>query len=206
MTCRVQVIFYSLYGHVWKMAEAVAEGARRVPGGEVQLLQIAETLPPAVLEKMHAAAAKQAFAHIPLADPKNLAEADAIILGVPTRFGSACAQVQTFLDATGQLWATGALVGKVASAFTSTGTQHGGQETTIMSVATFFFHQGMVIVGCPYTAKGLTNMSEITGGSPYGAGTLSGGDGSRQPSANELEIARFQGEHVARIAAKLAAK
>ena len=203
---KIHVIFYSMYGHVWKLAEAVAAGARSVPGSEVSLFQIAETLPDEVLGKMHALEAKKAFAHVPIAKPAQLAEADALIFGMPTRYGSTPAQMQTFLDATGQLWASGALIGKVGNAFTSTATQHGGQETTILSFSTFFYHQGMVIVGCPYAAKGLVVLNEITGGSPYGAATIAGSSGERQPTTNELEIAQFQGSHVSAIAAKLSAK
>ncbi|HYE04273.1 MAG TPA: NAD(P)H:quinone oxidoreductase [Planctomycetota bacterium] len=202
---KVHVVFYSMYGHVWRMAEAVAVGARSVGGTDVAVLQVAETLPREVLDKMHATQAKQAFAHVPIARPEQLVEADAIIFGIPTRYGSTPAQMQAFLDATGQLWAKGALIGKVGSAFTSTATQHGGHETTIISFSSFLYHQGMVIVGCPYAAKGLSVLDEISGGSPYGAGTIAGSSGERQPSANELEIARFQGAHVARIAAALVA-
>jgi NAD(P)H dehydrogenase (quinone) len=202
----IHVVFYSMYGHVWKLAEAIAEGARAAPGAQVQLFQVAETLPAAVLEKMHAQDAKRPFAHLPFAQPEQLAAADAIIFGVPTRYGSSCAQMQTFLDATGSLWASGALIGKVGSVFTSTATQHGGQETTILSFSTFFYHQGMVIVGCPYAAKELLDLGAISGGSPYGAGTIAGSKGERQPTANELAIARFQGRHVAGIAGKLAGK
>lgn len=203
---KVQVIFYSMYGHLWKMAEAVAEGARQVPGAQVEVYQVAETLPQAVLEKMGAVEAKKAFAHIPVAEVAKLPQADAIIFGAPTRYGSACAQMQSFFDATGQLWATGALVNKVGSIFTSTGTQHGGQETTIVSMQTFLFHQGMVVLGVPYACQELLNMNEITGGSPYGASTIAGGRGERQPSANELTIARYQGKRTTEIATKLAAK
>lgn len=206
MSVRVKVIFYSLYGHIYKMAEAVAAGAREIPGAEVELLQVAETLPESVLEKMGGVESKKAFAHIPVADPKKLAEADAILIGTGTRFGSATAQMQAFIDATGSHWQSGALVGKVGGVFTSTATQHGGQETTLVSIHTFMFHQGMVVVGVPYAAKELLNMDEITGGSPYGAGTITKADGSRQPSANELAIARYQGKHTTRIAAKLVAK
>jgi NAD(P)H dehydrogenase (quinone) len=206
MSVRVKVIFYSLYGHIYKMAEAVAAGAREVPGAQVELLQVAETLPESVLQKMGGVESKKVFAHIPIADPKTLADADAILLGTGTRFGSATAQMQAFIDATGSHWQSGALVGKVGGVFTSTATQHGGQETTLVSVHTFMFHQGMVVVGVPYAAKELLNMDEITGGSPYGAGTITKADGSRQPSANELAIARYQGLHTTRIAAKLAAK
>ncbi len=203
MSVKVQVIFYSLYGHIWKMAEAVAEGARGISGAEVTVSQVAETLSSDVLQKMHAVEAKKAFAHIPLAKVDQLADADAVILGLPTRFGSTISQMQAFLDQTGQLWAKGALIGKIGSVFTSTGTQHGGQETTILGASTFFFHQGMPIVGCPYSCQELLNMNEITGGSPYGAGTLAGSKGDRQPTENELKIARFQGRHVADLAMKL---
>ena len=206
MSTKVKVVFHSLYGHVYKLAEAVAEGARAVPGVEVELLQVAEILPDAVLEKMGALEAKKAFAHVPVADAKKLAEADAILLGTGTRFGSASASMQAFLDSTGGLWAQGALIGKVGGVFVSTGTQHGGHETTVISLQTFLFHHGFAVVGVPYAAQELTNMKEITGGSPYGAGTLAGADGSRQVSENELAIARFQGKHTAQIAAKLAAK
>jgi NAD(P)H dehydrogenase (quinone) len=155
---------------------------------------------------MGATEAKNAFAHIPIADPKRLVEADAIILGTPTRYGSAAAQMQAFLDATGSLWSKGALIGKVGSGFTSTASQHGGQETTLLTLATFFFHQGMVVAGVPYSSQELLNMAEMTGGSPYGAGTVAGPQGERLPSENELAIARAQGKHVATLAAKLAAR
>jgi NAD(P)H dehydrogenase (quinone) len=206
MAAKVHVIFYSMYGHVWRLAEAIVEGAREVNGTDVQLFQVAETLPVEVLEKMGAVQAKQAFAHVPVADPKRLAEADAIILGTPTRYGSATAQMRAFLDATGQLWAAGALIGKVGSAFTSTASQHGGQETTLLTLSTFFFHQGMVIAGVPYSSQELLNMSELSGGTPYGASTVAGPRGERHPSANELAIAQAQGRHVAQIASKLIAK
>ena len=205
MPAKVQIIFYSMYGHIYKMAEAIAEGAKSA-GAEVSMYQVAETLPAEVLSKMHAVEAKKAFAHVPIANVDKLSEADAIIFGIPTRYGSTVSQMQAFLDQTGSLWMKGALIGKVGSCFTSTGTQHGGQETTILGFSTFLFHQGMVIVGCPYAAQELLNMNEITGGSPYGAGTLAGPKGDRQPTANELAAARFQGKHVAEIAAKLAAK
>jgi NAD(P)H dehydrogenase (quinone) len=205
MAAKVQIVFYSLYGHTYHMALAEAEGAREA-GAEVEVLQVAETLPPEVLAKMGATEAKKAFAHVPLADPKRLAEADAIILGTGTRYGSATAQMQTFLDATGGLWGSGALIGKVGSAFTSTGSQHGGQETTLVSLHTFFHHQGMLVTGVPYAAKELLTMTEMSGGTPYGASTITGPKGERMPSENELAIARFQGKHVAQIAAKLAAK
>jgi NAD(P)H dehydrogenase (quinone) len=206
MPVRVRIIFYSLYGHIYRMAEAVAEGVRQVPGAEVSLSQVPELLPDAVLEKMGAKQAKQAFAHVPIARVDQLPNADAIIFGVPTRFGNVVSQIQSFIDATGQHWLSGALIGKVGSCFTSTATQHGGHETTIRSLHTELFHHGMVVVGVPYSCQELMNMNEITGGSPYGAGTLAGPRGDRQPTENELKIARFQGRHVTQIAAKLAAK
>jgi NAD(P)H dehydrogenase (quinone) len=200
---KIQVIFYSMYGHVWKMAEAVAEGARGVEGAEVGLFQVPELVPDAALEKSGAKAARAAFAHVPVAQPAQLADADAILFGTPTRFGNMAAQMRNFLDQTGGLWVKGALIGKVGSVFCSTGTQHGGQETTIASFHTTLLHQGMIIVGVPYSCQELVNMQEITGGSPYGSSTLAGTDGSRQPSANELAIARFQGRHVAEITRRL---
>jgi NAD(P)H dehydrogenase (quinone) len=200
---RIQVIFYSMYGHIYKMAEAIADGARSVAGAEVTIYQVAELVPDAALERTGAKAARAQFAHIPVADPGVMVEADAIIFGTPTRFGNMCAQMRNFLDQTGSMWAKGTLIGKVGSVFTSTATQHGGQETTITSFHTTLLHHGFIIVGTPYSCQELLNMSEITGGSPYGAGTLAGGDGSRQPSENELTIARFQGRHVAEITAKL---
>jgi NAD(P)H dehydrogenase (quinone) len=204
MSIKVQVIFYSMYGHVYKMAQAVAEGAKQVSGAEVSLYQVAELIPDDVLEKYGAKAAKASFANVPIAAVDKLAEADAIIFGTPTRFGNMAAQMRNFLDQTGALWGKGALVGKVGSVFASTGTQHGGQETTITSFHSTLLHHGMVIVGVPYTESGLTNMDDITGGTPYGATTLAGADGKRQPSENELKIARYQGKRVAEIATKLA--
>lgn len=206
MPVRVQIIFYSMYGHIYRMAEAVAEGARQVQGAEVSLYQVPELLPDDVLVKMGAKQAKQAFAHVPFAKVEQLPQADALIFGIPTRYGNAVSQIQSFMDATGQHWLSGALVGKVGSVFTSTATQHGGHEMTIRSFHTELFHHGMVVVGVPYACQELMNMSEITGGSPYGAGTLAGVKGERQPSQNELTIARYQGKHVTQIAAKLAAK
>ncbi len=199
----IQVVFYSMYGHIYRLAEAVAAGAGEVPDSEVSLYQVAELVPDAVLEKSGAKAARAAFAHVPLAQPEQLAEADAILFGTPTRFGNMCAQMRNFLDQTGGLWAKGALIGKVGSVFTSTATQHGGQETTLTSFHTTLLHQGMVIVGVPYSESRQMTLAEITGGSPYGASTITGGDGSRQPSENELAIARFQGRHVAEIALRL---
>jgi NAD(P)H dehydrogenase (quinone) len=203
MSTRIQVIFYSMYGHVYRLAQAVVEGARQVAGTEVSIYQVPELVPEAVLEKSGAKAARQAFAQVPVAKADQLPEADAILFGTPTRFGNMCAQMRNFLDQTGGLWVKGALVGKVGSVFASTGTQHGGQETTITSFHTTLFHLGMIVVGVPYSCQGLVNMNEITGGTPYGATTLAGSDGSRQPSENELAIARFQGKHVAEIASRL---
>ena len=206
MATKVHVVFYSMYGHLYTMAEAVASGAREVPNTQVQLFQVPELIPADVLEKHGAAAARAAFAHVPVIKPEQLAEADAIIFGTPTRFGNMAAQMRNFLDQTGQLWVKGGLIGKVGSVFASTASQHGGQETTITSFHTTLLHHGMIIVGVPYSQQGLLAMNEISGGSPYGATTLAGGDGKRTPSANELAIAKFQGKHVADIAAKLAAK
>lgn len=195
-----------MYGHIYRMAEAVAEGARQVEGAEVELLQVPELIPEAVLEKSGAKKAREAFAHIPVAKPGDLADADAVIFGTPTRFGNMCAQMRNFLDQTGGLWAKNALVGKVGSVFTSSGTQHGGQETTLISFHITLLHHGMIIVGLPYSEARQNTVDEITGGSPYGATTIAALDGSRMPSENELAMARFQGKHVAGIAKKLAGK
>ncbi|MGC2765660.1 MAG: NAD(P)H:quinone oxidoreductase [Candidatus Acidiferrum sp.] len=203
MSIKVQVIFYSMYGHVHRMAEAVVEGAKQVTGAEVSLYQVQELMPDDVLEKYGAKAAKASFAKIPIAKVEQLPEADAIIFGTPTRFGNMAAQMRNFLDQTGPLWMKGALIGKVGSVFASTGTQHGGQETTITSFHTTLLHHGMVIVGVPYSESGLTHMADVSGGTPYGATTLAGPDGSRQPSENELKVARYQGKHVAEIAGKM---
>jgi NAD(P)H:quinone oxidoreductase type IV len=204
MAVKVQVIFYSMYGHIYRMAEAVARGAREVAGAEVNLFQVPELVPEAALEKSGAKKAREAFAHIPIAKVDQLTDADAIIFGTPTRFGNMAAQMRNFLDQAGRLWVRGALIGKVGSVFASTGTQHGGQETTITSFHATLLHLGMIIVGVPYSATGLANMKEISGGTPYGATTLAASDGSRMPSQNELEIAAFQGRHVAEIARRLA--
>jgi NAD(P)H dehydrogenase (quinone) len=200
---KVQVIFYSMYGHIYRMAEAIADGARSVDGAQVAVYQVPELVPDEALERTGAKAARAAFAQVPVAVPAAMADADAIIFGTPTRFGNMCAQMRNFLDQTGQMWLKGALVGKVGSVFTSTATQHGGQETTITSFHTTLLHHGMIIVGVPYTEQRLLYMDEITGGSPYGASTLAGGSGERMPSENELGIARYQGRHVAEIARKL---
>lgn len=206
MAVKVQVIFYSLYSHVYRLAEAIAEGAREVPGAEVLLTQVVETLPPEVVEKMGATDAKKSFAHVPIADPQALADADAILLGSPTRYGAVAASIQAFLDQTGGLWAKGALVDKLGGCFTSTGSQHGGQETTLVHMHTFFYHHGMVVAGVPYAVKELSNLDEVSGGTPYGASTIAGSHGERSPTANELAIARYQGKHSAQLAAKLAGK
>jgi NAD(P)H dehydrogenase (quinone) len=206
MATKVQIVFYSMYGHVYQLAQAIAEGARGVEGVEATLARVPETLPDEILAKMGALDAKGQFAGIPTADPQSLADADAILLGTPTRFGLVCAQMQSFLDATGSLWARGALIGKLGGAFTSTATQHGGQETTLVHLHTFFYHQGMVVAGVPYSTPELSNVAEISGGSPYGASTIAGPHGDRQPTPSELAIARAQGAHAARIAAKLAVR
>jgi NAD(P)H dehydrogenase (quinone) len=203
MAIKVQVIYYSMYGHVYKMAQAVVEGARQVPGVEVSLYQVPELVSEDVLEKSGAKAPRDEFAHVPVATVDHLVDAHAIIFGTPTRFGNMAAQMRNFLDHTGPLWFKGALIGKVGSVFASTATQHGGQETTITSFHTTLLHHGMIVVGVPYSEPGLMHMDEITGGTPYGATTLTGPNGARQPSENELRIARFQGKHVTEITAKL---
>jgi NAD(P)H dehydrogenase (quinone) len=195
----ILVLYYSMYGHVETMAEAIAEGARAAPGASVTIKRVPELVPEEILRKSGAKTDQKA----PVATVDELPSYDAIIFGTPTRFGNMCAQMRNFLDQTGGLWAKGALIGKVASVFASTATQHGGQETTITSFHSTLLHQGMVIVGCPYSCPGLMVMTEVTGGTPYGATTLAAPDGSRRPSKNELDIARFQGEHVAKIANRL---
>jgi len=200
---KVFIVYYSMYGHVHKMAEAVAKGVRDVKGAEAILRRVPETLPEEVLEKMGAIDAQQSMSNIPVCKVEELATADAIIFGTPTRFGNMCGQMRQFLDATGQLWANGALVGKVGSVFTSSATQHGGQESTILSFHITLLHHGFLVVGLPYTFQGQMRIDEITGGSPYGASTIAGGSGERIPSENELNAARFQGKHVATIALKL---
>jgi NAD(P)H dehydrogenase (quinone) len=197
---KVLVLYYSSYGHIETMAGAIAEGARSA-GASVDIKRVPELVPAEVAQKSHFKTDQAA----PVASVDDLANYDAIIVGTPTRFGNMTAQMKNFLDQTGGLWATGKLVGKVGSVFTSTATQHGGQESTILSTQTVLLHHGMVIVGLPYAWQGQMTLAEISGGSPYGASTIAGGDGSRQPSANELEGARWQGAHVARIATKLAA-
>lgn len=201
--CKVLILHYSMYGHIYKMAEEVAEGVRGVEGCEAIIKRVPETLSDEVLEMMGALDAQRRMVHIPVAAVDDLAGADAIIFGTPTRFGNMCGQMRQFLDATGGLWVKGALVGKVGSVFASSATQHGGQESTILSFHITLLHHGMVVVGLPYAFAGQMGISEITGGSPYGASTIAGGQGERMPSENELAGARYQGAHVARIALKL---
>ncbi len=196
---RVLVLYYSMYGHIESMAKAVVEGARSVEGTQVSLKRVPELMSEEAARKAGAKLDQDA----PIALVEELGDYDAIIFGTPTRFGNMCAQMRNFLDQTGHLWQKGSLIGKVGSVFTSTATQHGGQETTITSFHTTLLHHGMIIVGVPYSCKLIGDMSEIIGGSPYGASTLAGSDGLRQPSENELKIARFQGSHVAEIANKL---
>ena len=201
---RILVVYYSMYGHIFQMAQAAAEGAGQVAGATVDLRRVPETLPETVLEKMGAMEALKQQAEIPVCTVNELGEADGIIFGTPTRFGNMCGQMRQFLDAAGKLWMAGALVGKPGSVIASSNTQHGGQESTILSFHNTLLHLGMVIIGLPYAFKGQMVMDEISGCSPYGASTIAGGDGSRVPSENELAGARFQGEHVAEIAKKLA--
>lgn len=196
---KVLVLYYSAYGHIEKMAEAVAEGARAVPGTQVTIKRVPELVPDDVAKKSGLKVDQRA----PIAKPDELGDYDAVIFGTPTRFGNMCAQMRNFLDQTGGLWMKGALIGKVGSVFASSATQHGGQESTILSFHITLLHQGFIVVGLPYSFQGQMRQDEITGGSPYGATTIAAGDGSRQPSANELDAARFQGKHVAQITAKL---
>lgn len=196
---KVLVLYYSSWGHVEQLAKAVAEGVREA-GAEVVVKRVPELVPEEVARQSHYKLDQDA----PIAKPEELGDYDAIIFGTPTRYGNMAAQMKQFIDQTGGLWAKGALVGKVGSVFTSTATQHGGQETTLTSFHTVLLHHGMVIVGLPYAFQGLTEMGVVSGGTPYGASTLAGSDGSRQPTQVELDGARFQGRHVAGIAAKLA--
>jgi NAD(P)H dehydrogenase (quinone) len=195
MATKILVLYYSMYGHVETLARTVAEGADDIDEVEVDLKRVPETMPEDVARKAGAKLDQDA----PMAEVDDLADHDGIIFGTPTRFGNMCGQMRNFLDQTGKLWMEGSLIGKVGSIFTSTASQHGGQETTITSFHSTLLHQGMVIVGVPYSCRELLNMSEITGGSPYGASTIADADGSREPSQNELTIARFQGRHVAQI-------
>ncbi|MDM0074775.1 NAD(P)H:quinone oxidoreductase [Variovorax sp. J2P1-59] len=196
---KVLVLYYSMYGHLEQMAHAVMEGASSIPGVEATLKRVPETMGEEDLRKLGAKIEQSA----PVASVDELPGYDAILFGTPTRFGNMAGQMRTYLDQTGGLWAKGALINRIGSVFTSSATQHGGHETTITSFHTTLLHHGMIIAGVPYSCSGLSNMAEITGGSPYGAGTLAGSDGKRVPTANELAIARFQGEHVARLAQRL---
>ena len=205
MKAKVLVVYYSLYGHVYRLVEAAAKGVRSVPDVEAAVRRVSETLPPEVIEKLGATEAQKQQAHIPVCTVDELAQYDGIIFAAPTRFGAVCGQMRQFLDATGQLWMKGALVGKVGSVFTSSATQHGGQESTILGFHTTLLHHGMVIVGLPYSFQGQMGVGEITGCSPYGASTIAGPDGKRLPSDNELAGARYQGEHVAKLVKKLVA-
>jgi NAD(P)H dehydrogenase (quinone) len=200
----VLVVFYSMYGHIYRMAQAVAEGVRSVDGARAELRRVPETLSEQILKDMGALEAQQHMAEIPVATIEDLAGADAIVFGTPTRFGNMCGQMRQFLDATGQLWTRGALVGKIGSVFASSATQHGGQESTLLSMHITLLHQGMLVVGLPYAFAGQMRMDEITGCSPYGASTIAGSKGERLPSDNELDGARFQGRHVATLATWLA--
>jgi NAD(P)H dehydrogenase (quinone) len=196
---KILIVFYSAWGHVYSMAKAAAKGVAEVKGAEAVLRRVPETLP----EELRKQLGIINIPEVPICTVDELRTADAIIFGAPTRFGNMCGQMRTFLDGTGELWAKGALVGKPGSVFTSTATQHGGQESTILSFHTTLLHHGMIVVGLPYAFKGQTRIDEVSGGSPYGASTIAGGKGERQPSENELAAARFQGKHIAEIAAKL---
>jgi NAD(P)H dehydrogenase (quinone) len=200
---KVLIPIYSMYGHIYKMAQAVKEGVEKVEGMEGVIMRVPETLPEDVIEKMGASEAKEEIDKLPVVTPEDLADADAIIFGTPTRFGNMIGQMRQFLDSTGGLWAEGKLVGKVGGVFTSSATQHGGQESTILTFHVTMLHQGMIIAGLPYAFEGQTTMDEITGGSPYGAATIADGDGSRMPTENELNGARHQGKYIAGIAKKL---
>ncbi|QAZ65828.1 NAD(P)H:quinone oxidoreductase [Solidesulfovibrio carbinolicus] len=201
----VLIVYYSLYGHVAAMAQAVAEGVHQVPGMTATLRRVPETLSEEVIGKMGATEAQKALSHVPACTLEELEDADAIVFGTPTRFGNMCGQMRQFLDATGQIWMRGGLVGKPGGVFCSTATQHGGQETTLMSFIQTLLHQGMIVVGLPYSFAGQMRLDEVTGGSPYGATTIAGGDGSRMPSENELDAARFQGRHIADVTRRLRA-
>jgi NAD(P)H dehydrogenase (quinone) len=201
---KVLIVYYSMYGHVYQLAKSIAAGAASIEGAKVEIRRVPETLPQEVLEKMGALKTLETQKDVPVCTVGELASADAIIFGTPTRFGNMCGQMRQFLDATGGLWAGGALIGKVGSVFTSSNTQHGGQESTILSFHITLLHHGMLVAGLPYAFQGQMRMDELTGGSPYGASTIAGADGSRNPTENELAGARFQGEYVAKLAKKLA--
>lgn len=199
---KILVLFYSTYGHIYQMAEAVAQGAKSIEDIDVTIKQVPETLSDELLAKLGALEARKAFSHIPVADPMELADYDAVIFGAPTRFGMMPSQMKAFLDSTGGLWAKGALIGKIGSVFTSSGTQHGGQESTILSFHTVLLHHGMLISGLPYSYEGQSTMAEISGGSPYGASVVVAPDGSKAPNKFELEGAYYQGQHVARMVSR----
>lgn len=201
---KILLVYYSMYGHVYEMVKAAAEGAKSVDGAQVVIKRVPETLPEEVLAKMGALEARKAQANVEVCKPEDLEAADAVIFATPTRFGNMCGQMRQFLDSTGGLWAKGALVGKVGGVICASATQHGGQESTILSFHTTLLHHGMVIAGLPYSFQGQTDISEMTGGSPYGASTIAGGRGERMPGRNELDAARFQGKYVALLAGRLA--
>lgn len=202
---KMLILYYSMYGHVHAMAQAAAAAAAEIPGVEAVLRQVPETLSPEIIAKMGAAEARKAMDAVPVATVEDLGSADAVLFGTPTRFGNMCGQMRQFLDSTGGLWMKGALVGKPGGVFTSSATQHGGQESTILTFHTYLLHQGMVVVGLPYAYQGQMGVDEIVGGSPYGASTIAGGDGARQPSERDLEGVRFQARHLANIGLKLKA-
>jgi len=197
------IVYYSMYGHIHTMAQAAAKAAGEVPGVTATLYRVPETLSDDILGKMGALDAAKSMAGVAIATPDVLAGADAILFGTPTRFGNMCGQMRQFLDSTGGLWAKGALVGKPGGVFTSSGTQHGGQESTILTFIPTLMHQGMVVVGLPYSFQGQMGVDEVIGGSPYGASTIAGGDGSRMPSERDLDGVRYQAKHLAAIALKL---
>ncbi|MBN2071609.1 MAG: NAD(P)H:quinone oxidoreductase [Candidatus Krumholzibacteriota bacterium] len=202
---KVLVLYYSMYGHIYKLAQAAAEGAGSVEGVESVIRRVPETLSDDLIAQMGAAEAQKAQADVPICTVEEMGEADAVIFCTPTRFGNMCGQMRQFLDATGPLWAKGALVGKAGSVITSSGTQHGGQESTILTCHITLLHHGMVIVGLPYAFQEQTKTDSVIGCSPYGASTIAGSDGSRKPCETDILGARFQGAHVARIARKLSA-
>jgi NAD(P)H dehydrogenase (quinone) len=199
---RLNVIFYSTYGHMYQMAQAAVEGAKSA-GADVGLYRVQELIPEETLKQIGAFEAQKAFEDVPIATNEALKEADAFVFGVPTRFGNMSSQFRSFWDQTGELWANGSLIGKPAGVMSSTATQHGGQESTILTTHVTLLHHGMIIVGLPYSFQGQTRIDEITGASPYGASTIAGGQGERMPSENELEGARFQARRVAELATKL---
>ncbi|MBI5345989.1 MAG: NAD(P)H:quinone oxidoreductase [Chlamydiae bacterium] len=202
---KILILFYSMYGHIYKLAEAIANGAKETKA-TVEVKKVPETLSKEVLEKMNAIEAQNKMKHVPIASIEDLEKADAIIFGTPTRFGNMCGQMRSFLDATGGLWIKGSLVGKVASVFTGSATQHGGQESTILSFHPTLLHHGMILVGLPYTFQGQMQTEEISGGSPYGVSTICGVKGERNPTKYDIAAAKFLGKHVAEIASKLCKK